>query len=94
MKKVVYFHGLESSQGGKKVDFLANLFLVHAPAMDYNEEGVWSSTKDKVKIVEPNLVIGSSMGGLMACHSSFQIKTHLLLFNPAFERKDKYIEES
>ena len=37
MKKVLYLHGLESKQGGPKVDFLANEFIVHAPKMDYND---------------------------------------------------------
>ena len=37
MKKVLYLHGLESKQGGPKVDFLAKEFCVYAPEMDYKD---------------------------------------------------------
>ena len=36
MKKVIYFHGLESQQGGKRIDYLTQHLLVHAPCMNYN----------------------------------------------------------
>ena len=42
MKKIVYLHGLESPQGGEKVDFLATKCYVHAPALDYTRSDIFS----------------------------------------------------
>ena len=36
MKKVLYLHGLESKQGGSKVEYLASKGAVFAPEMDYH----------------------------------------------------------
>ena len=93
MKKVVYFHGLESKQGGVKVDLLTRHFLSYAPSMNYEDQAIWKTTLKNVQKIEPYYIIGSSMGGLMAFHSGYQLNCKLLLFNPAFERKDKYISE-
>ena len=40
MKKVLYLHGLESNQGGPKVEFLAGECAVYAPVIDYREENL------------------------------------------------------
>ena len=37
MKKVLYLHGLESDQGGPKVDYLSSKYLVCAPKLDYKD---------------------------------------------------------
>ena len=41
MKKVLYLHGLESGQGGSKVDYLADNCYVHAPEMDYTRKDIF-----------------------------------------------------
>ena len=35
MREIVYLHGLESRQGGPKVNFLATKGFVYAPSIDY-----------------------------------------------------------
>ena len=66
MKKVLYLHGLESKQGGPKVDFLANEFCVHAPAMDYTNPMLQNEVEFIMRQFNPDLIIGSSMGGYVA----------------------------
>lgn len=41
MKRIMYFHGLESKQGGQKIDYLTTRFFVHAPVMAYAEKDTW-----------------------------------------------------
>ena len=49
MKKVVYFHGLESKQGGVKVDLLTRHFLSYAPSMNYEDQAIWKTTLKNVQ---------------------------------------------
>ena len=84
MKKIVYLHGLESSQGGKKVEFLSTQGMVYAPAMDYK-------TLDLHEFIYtlgiPDLIIGSSMGGYVADIIGSHLGVDVLLFNPAFHSR-------
>tara|TARA_R110000803_G_scaffold206423_2_gene273658 strand:- start:84 stop:551 length:468 start_codon:yes stop_codon:yes gene_type:complete len=86
-KRAVYLHGLESSQGGKKVEHMRLDHNVYAPNMDYKQPGLFEKTLEKVKELQPKLLIGSSMGGYFA----YQIATHtgipVLLFNPALHSR-------
>lgn len=88
MKKVLYIHGLESQQGGAKVDFLAENALVHAPAMNYKTVN-WSIDKliDLVDSCNPDLIIGSSMGGYFADVLGSYTGIEVLLFNPALHSR-------
>ena len=89
MKKVLYLHGLESKQGGPKVEFLANEFCVHAPAMDYTDPDL----SNKVAIYnagsnfQPDLIIGSSMGGYVADILAEKYGVPAILFNPALHNR-------
>jgi predicted esterase YcpF (UPF0227 family) len=80
MKKIVYLHGLEGSQGGPKVEFLSIHGFVYAPIMDYK-------TLDLDLFIEtlgmPDLIIGSSMGGYVADIIGSELGVDVLLFNPA-----------
>ena len=86
-KKVIYFHGLESEQGGEKVDFLTQKYFTIAPAMDYHNPNLFQEMLELVQDVEPDLLIGSSMGGYFA----YMIATHtnipVVLFNPAMHNR-------
>lgn len=88
MKKILYLHGLESAQGGHKVDFLATQGLVHAPKMKYRTTN-WSIDKliDLVDGCNPDLIIGSSMGGYLADVLGSYTGTEVLLFNPALHSR-------
>ena len=71
IKNVLYFHGLESLPGGEKVHYLSyEVDWVKAPAMDYRDPEVFEDWLDYVKREEPDLIIGSSMGGYVATAAS------------------------
>jgi len=86
--KVLYLHGLESPQGGAKVEFLSANAMVHAPAMDYFKTN-WSIDKliDLVDSCNPDLIIGSSMGGYLADIIGSFTGIEVLLFNPALHSR-------
>ena len=88
MKSVIYFHGLESKSGGIKVEFLNNTVdIVEAPAMDYTQKDVFKEWLDYVKIEQPDLIIGSSMGGYFALALSSHTGIPVLAFNPAIHSR-------
>ena len=87
MKKVLYLHGLESNQGGPKVDFLANEFLVHAPKMDYTDPDLNIKMFFTMQDFQPDLIIGSSMGGYVADILAEKYGKPAILFNPALHNR-------
>ena len=87
MKKVLYLHGLESNQGGPKVDFLANEFIVHAPKMDYNDPELNIKMFFTIQDLKPDLIIGSSMGGYVADILAQKYGIPAILFNPALHNR-------
>ena len=87
MKKVLYLHGLESNQGGPKVDFLANEFIVHAPKMDYNDPELNIKMFFTMQDLKPDLIIGSSMGGYVADILAEKYGVPAILFNPALHNR-------
>lgn len=86
-KKVLYLHGLESNQGGEKVNYLSNQCFVHAPAMDYSRKDIFSYLIKKVEDFKPDLIIGSSMGGYSAYMLGALYKIPVIAFNPAFHSR-------
>jgi hypothetical protein len=93
--KIAYLHGLESKQGGDKVAFLNDLGEVFAPQMLYMEHPkyLFKDMLQKMVGFKPDLIIGSSMGGLFAESIATHINTTLLLFNPATINTAKYLSE-
>tara|TARA_R110000796_G_scaffold4997_9_gene18962 strand:+ start:5107 stop:5595 length:489 start_codon:yes stop_codon:yes gene_type:complete len=87
MKRVLYLHGLESKQGGEKVEFLANECIVHAPEMDYTRKDVFSFLTKKIEDFQPDFIIGSSMGGYAAYILGALYKIPVLAFNPALHSR-------
>ena len=87
MKKVLYLHGLESNQGGPKVDFLANEFIVYAPKMDYNDPELNIKMFFTIQDLKPDLIIGSSMGGYVSDILAQKYGTPAILFNPALHNR-------
>ena len=88
MKRIIYFHGLESGQGGEKVDFLAKKYQVVAPEMDYYNPNLFQEMLDLVRDIEPDLIIGSSMGGYFAYMIATHTKTPVVLLNPALHSRE------
>ena len=87
MKKVLYLHGLESKQGGPKVDFLADEFIVHAPKIDYKDPTIQNQLDFVMRQLQPDLIIGSSMGGYVADILAQKYGISAILFNPAVHNR-------
>ena len=87
MKKVLYLHGLESKQGGPKVDFLAKEFCVYAPEMDYKDPMLQNWVDFIMRQFQPDLIIGSSMGGYVADILAQKYGIPAILFNPAVHNR-------
>jgi hypothetical protein len=87
MKKVLYLHGLESKQGGPKVDFLTKEFCVYAPEMDYKDPMLQNWVDFVMRQFQPDLIIGSSMGGYVADILAQKYGIPAILFNPALHNR-------
>ena len=90
IKKIIYLHGLESQQGGQKVDYLGNEGYVFAPEMEYkrNPHLFQDILEEIKKLDEPDLIIGSSMGGYFAYMLASHFKNaEVILFNPALKER-------
>ena len=64
--KVVYLHGLESTSrpSNPKIKWLnSNFDEVYAPQIDYKKEKTFKELLSKIKSMNPDLIVGSSMGG-------------------------------
>ena len=90
MKQIIYLHGLESQQGGQKVEYLSDKGYVFAPEMDYKlNPDLFQEILEEIKeLGEPDLIIGSSMGGYFAymLASHFE-NVEVILFNPALKER-------
>lgn len=86
-QKILYLHGLESPQGGEKVDFLATKSFVHAPELDYTRSDIFSFLINTVEEFKPDYIIGSSMGGYSAFVLGALYKIPVVAFNPALHSR-------
>ena len=84
MKKILYLHGLESGQGGYKVDFLSTKGMVYAPEMNYESLNLHEFI---LTLGIPDLIVGSSMGGYVADIIGSRLGVDVLLFNPALHNR-------
>jgi uncharacterized protein len=87
MKKILYLHGLESQQGGEKVDFLSSRGSVYAPEMDYEDPKLFNKLNKIMVEFNPDLIIGSSMGGYTADILGGLFTKPTILFNPALHSR-------
>ena len=87
MKRVLYLHGLESQQGGNKIDYLASRCLVHAPEMDYTRGDIFTFLLKTVEDFKPDVIVGSSMGGYAAYVLGSLTKIKVIAFNPALHSR-------
>jgi uncharacterized protein len=87
MLSVIYLHGLESGQGGEKVEFLTANSMVYAPDIDY-KNFTYRDFKKLIQIAQDcDLIIGSSAGGYLANIIATHVGCDVLLFNPAFHSR-------
>ena len=87
--KILYLHGLESSVGGPKVEYLEMLgHEVDAPDMCWNVGGNFASIADHIAYEDNfDLIIGSSMGGYFAYELGKTFDIPVLLLNPALHSR-------
>ncbi len=95
MKNLLYLHGLESKQGGQKVDFLASEFMVYAPALNYRTPGCFQMLFERIKNTQWDIIMGSSMGGFFAYELSLRLSVHrVILLNPALHIRSIFVDVS
>lgn len=86
--KIAYLHGLESEPGGPKVEYLESQgHMVFAPAMIYKDIDCFKSTLNELIEFQPDVIIGSSMGGYFAYELAVRLGCPALLFNPALHSR-------
>tara|TARA_B100001287_G_C22577944_1_gene479553 strand:+ start:244 stop:795 length:552 start_codon:yes stop_codon:yes gene_type:complete len=84
--RVCYLHGLESTSRptNPKIKWLKSKFdEVYAPQMDYRNEANFKNVLNKIKSFNPDIIVGSSMGGYFAYIIGSTLKIKTCLFNPA-----------
>ncbi len=97
--KILFLHGLESSNKGDKVDFLKERDEVLAPKIDYLNENLEEQLMYMVESFRPDFIIGSSMGGYVGSLLANYYSIPNLSFNPAIHSRgiepklDKLIAE-
>jgi len=79
--KIAYLHGLESSNTGRKVEWLKENFDVYAPKINYKSDKAFAETLKGCKGAD--LIVGSSMGGYFAYLIGSKLGIKTVLFNPA-----------
>ncbi len=87
MRKIMYLHGLESSNVCDKVDFLKEHNIVLAPSIDYNNLNIENELMGMVESFQPDLIIGSSMGGHAGLMLANYYNINAIVFNPAIHSR-------
>jgi uncharacterized protein len=87
MKKILYLHGLESSNVCDKVDFMRERANVLAPSIDYRKSNIEEELMYMVESFQPDLIIGSSMGGYCSMLLANHYNIDCLVFNPALHSR-------
>lgn len=87
MKKILYLHGLESSNVCDKVDFMRERANVLAPSIDYSKSNIEEELMYIVESFQPDVIIGSSMGGHCALMLANYYNIECIVFNPAIHSR-------
>ena len=87
MKKILYLHGLESSNVCDKVDFLRERAEVLAPLIDYNKPNIEHELMYMFEAFKPDFIIGSSMGGHVGLMLANYYNIDAIVFNPAIHSR-------
>ena len=86
-KRVLYLHGLESSNVCDKVDFMRERVDLLAPSIDYNKSNIEAELMYMVEAFKPELIIGSSMGGHVGLMLANYYNIDAIVFNPAIHSR-------
>lgn len=86
--KIAFLHGLESTAvGDKRVNRFKDLAEVYAPEIDYRKDKIFAEVLENVKEFNPDLIVGSSMGGFFAYHIAAILGIPSILINPAIAKR-------
>jgi uncharacterized protein len=87
--RAYFFHGLESELPSSKVDIMEQMgWEVGSDLMKYKSGEPYKLALEKVKKFKPDILVGSSLGGLTARYLSSYLDIPVILLNPAFPFKD------
>lgn len=84
--KIAYLHGLESSinQKDPKIIFLnENFDEVFTPSINYKDKNTFNNLFNSIKKMNPDVIVGSSMGGYVSYLIGSKLGIETILFNPA-----------
>ena len=84
--KIAYLHGLESSidQKDPKIIFLNDNFdKAYMPSINYRDDSTFDKLYKDIKSLNPDLIVGSSMGGYVSYLIGRKLSIPVLAFNPA-----------
>lgn len=84
--KIAYLHGLESSIDPKdpKIIFMDETFdEVYTPSINYKDPSTFNKLLNDIKNFQPDLIVGSSMGGYVSYLIGSKLSIETILFNPA-----------
>lgn len=87
-KRVLYLHGLESSNVCNKVNFLREVTDCYAPHIDYKDPYIENLLLKMIRAFKPEVIIGSSMGGYTALQLGNYFDIPVIAFNPAIHTRD------
>lgn len=86
--KIAYLHGLESNNLGPKNEWLKSISELLDPLIDYREKNIYQKLKTTISAFQPDLIIGSSMGGYFAFEIAKELNISSILFNPALHSRN------
>jgi uncharacterized protein len=85
--KIAYLHGLGSNNLGPKNEWLKSISELVDPHIDYKEYNIYQKLKSQIAAFNPNIIIGSSMGGYFAYEIARELNIEAILFNPALHSR-------
>lgn len=87
MIKIAYLHGLGANNLGPKNAWLKTFSEVYDPLINYADKTIYQKLKSEVIDFQPDLIIGSSMGGYFAYQILKELNLKAILFNPALHSR-------
>jgi predicted esterase YcpF (UPF0227 family) len=85
--KIAYLHGLDANNLGPKNEWLKSISKLVDPQIDYREKYIYQTIRSQIFAFNPDLIIGSSMGGYFAYELAKELNITALLFNPALHSR-------
>lgn len=87
MKRILFLHGLESSNVCNKTNFLRRRCILNAPSINYSSSSLEEDLMYVVESFKPDLIIGSSMGGHVGLMLANYYNIDAIVFNPAIHSR-------